>query len=240
MRKNKNRMCQRIILDDLLELKDESYRIFQAKLMLEIDSDKIIGIRTPVLRKYAKNIAKTEEATKFLENVPHRFYEENNLHAELLPLVYAGDIEKFLEELERFLPYVDNWATCDMLASKVSKKYLPYMYDKVLKWLQCDHTYTVRFGIVILLKFYLEDAFKSEMLALVADVKSEEYYVKMAIAWYFSIALIKQYDETIVYMQKQMLEPWTHNKAIQKAIESRQISLEKKEYLRGLKYHFKE
>ena len=188
-----------------------------------------------MLRKYAKEVAKLPEAEAFLRELPHTYYEENNLHGALLSLLYPKDIDRFLEELERFLPYVDNWATCDMLSPKIFKKHLPYVYEKVKIWLQSELVYTVRFGIVTLLGFYLDEAFRPEMLQLVADVKSDEYYVKMAVAWYFSIALVKQYEAAIPYIQNKVLEPWTHNKSIQKAIESRRISSDVKVYLRTLK-----
>lgn len=224
-----------MITKDLFALQDENYRAFHAKLIPNIPFESIIGVRTPALRSYAKELAKTKEAKIFLQNLPHTYYEENNLHGALLSLIYKKDIEEFLEQLEKFLPYVDNWATCDMLSPKIFKKHLPRVYEKVKQWLKSSHTYTVRFGIVTLLGFYLDDAFEPEMLALVAEVKSEEYYIKMAVAWYFSIALVKQYDSTVSYMEQQVLEPWTHNKAIQKAIESRRIGDETKRYLRTLK-----
>lgn len=228
-------MSEKTITDGLFALKDENYRRFHAKLIPDIPIDNIIGVRTPVLRKYAKEVAKLPEANIFLESLPHSYYEENNLHGALLSLLYPKDIIAFMEQLERFLPYVDNWATCDMLSPKIFKKHLPYVYERVQKWLQSDAVYTIRFGIVTLLGFYLDDAFEPEMLQLVANVRSEEYYVNMAVAWYFSMALVKQYDATLPYIQNRVLEPWTHNKSIQKAIESRRIPQETKEYLRGLK-----
>lgn len=228
-----------MITQGLRKLKDENYRAFHAKLIPEIPYETIIGVRTPALRSYAKEVAKLPEAETFIQELPHTYYEENNLHGALLSLLYRKDIEEFLEQLERFLPYVDNWATCDMLSPKIFKKHLPRVYEKVKEWLKSNHTYTVRFGIVTLLGYYLDDAFEPEMLDLVASVKSEEYYIKMAVAWYFSIALVKQYDITIPYIEKQVLEPWTHNKSIQKAIESRRISTETKQYLRGLKVKVK-
>lgn len=228
-------MSEKTITDGLFALKDENYRRFHAKLIPDIPIDNIIGVRTPVLRKYAKEVAKLPEANIFLENLPHIYYEENNLHGALLSLLYPKDIIAFMEQLERFLPYVDNWATCDMLSPKIFKKHLPYVYERVQKWLQSDAVYTIRFGIVTLLGFYLDDAFEPEMLQLVANVRSEEYYVNMAVAWYFSMALVKQYDATLPYIQNRVLEPWTHNKSIQKAIESRRIPQETKAYLRGLK-----
>lgn len=228
-------MSEKTITDGLFALKDENYRRFHAKLIPDIPIDNIIGVRTPVLRKYAKEVAKLPEANIFLESLPHSYYEENNLYGALLSLLYPKDIIAFMEQLERFLPYVDNWATCDMLSPKIFKKHLPYVYERVQKWLQSDAVYTIRFGIVTLLGFYLDDAFEPEMLQLVANVRSEEYYVNMAVAWYFSMALVKQYDATLPYIQNRVLEPWTHNKSIQKAIESRRIPQETKAYLRGLK-----
>lgn len=228
-------MSEKTIKDGLFALKDENYRRFHAKLIPDIPIDNIIGVRTPVLRKYAKEVAKLSEANIFLESLPHIYYEENNLHGALLSLLYPKDIIAFMEQLERFLPYVDNWATCDMLSPKIFKKHLSYVYERVQKWLQSDAVYTIRFGIVTLLGFYLDDAFEPEMLQLVANVRSEEYYVNMAVAWYFSMALVKQYDATLPYIQNRVLEPWTHNKSIQKAIESRRIPQETKAYLRGLK-----
>lgn len=228
-------MSEKTITDGLFALKDENYRRFHAKLIPDIPIDNIIGVRTPVLRKYAKEVAKLQEANIFLESLPHSYYEENNLHGALLSLLYPKDIIAFMEQLERFLPYVDNWATCDMLSPKIFKKHLSYVYERVQKWLQSDAVYTIRFGIVTLLGFYLDNAFEPEMLQLVANVRSEEYYVNMAVAWYFSMALVKQYDATLPYIQNRVLEPWTHNKSIQKAIESRRIPQETKAYLRGLK-----
>lgn len=228
-------MSEKTITDGLFALKNENYRRFHAKLIPDIPIDNIIGVRTPVLRKYAKEVAKLPEANIFLESLPHSYYEENNLHGALLSLLYPKDIIAFMEQLERFLPYVDNWATCDMLSPKIFKKHLPYVYERVQKWLQSDAVYTIRFGIVTLLGFYLDNAFEPEMLQLVANVRSEEYYVNMAVAWYFSMALVKQYDATLPYIQNRVLEPWTHNKSIQKAIESRRIPQETKAYLRGLK-----
>lgn len=222
------------ITKDLFELQDEEYRKFHAKLMPNIEFDRIIGVRTPELRKYAKKVAKEPYAVEFLSELPHTYYEENNLHGALLNLLYK-DVEELLRKIEEFLPYVDNWATCDMMSPKLFKKNLPLVYESIKKWLKSNDTYTVRFAVVTLLGFYLDDAFKPEMLKLVADVKSEEYYINMAVAWYFSIALVKQYDATISYFTEPKLNTWTHNKAIQKAIESRRIDEDRKQYLRGLK-----
>lgn len=222
------------ITKDLFELQDLEYREFHAKLMPNIPKEQIIGVRTPALRAYAKKIAKLPEAKEFIKVLPHTYYEENNLHSALLSLLYR-DVEELLEQVEIFLPYVDNWATCDMMSPKAFKKDLPLVYERIKEWIKSDHTYTIRFGVVTLLGFYLDDAFEPEMLDLVAGIKSEEYYVNMAIAWYFSIALVKQYDTTIPYFTTPVLDPWVHNKAIQKAVESLRIDSATKDYLRSLK-----
>ncbi len=222
------------ITKGLFALQDEEYRAFHSKLMPQISPERIIGVRTPKLRAYAREVAKMSCAKEFLEELPHFYYEENNLHGALLSLFYK-DVEEYLFQVEKFLPYIDNWATCDMMAPKVFKKNLPLVYEKVKGWLKSGQTYTVRFGIVTLLGYFLDDAFLPEMLSLVAGVESEEYYVKMAVAWYFSIALVKQYDTAIGYFTNPVLEPWTHNKALQKATESLRIDRRTKEYLKSLK-----
>lgn len=222
------------ITTELLAFRDEQYRQFHSRLMPEIDPETIIGVRTPILRKYAKELVKREDVETFLNTLPHQFYEENNLHGELLKLKYK-DLNTFLEKLEVFLPYIDNWGTCDMLSPKIFKKNPSLVYEKVKEWIKSNDTYTVRFAVVTLLGFYLDDLFQEEMLCLVAEIRSEEYYIKMAVAWYFSIALVKQYEATIPYFTKITLDKWTHNKAIQKAIESRRVTEEKKAYLRTLK-----
>lgn len=230
-------MTREDITTGLFELQDNDYRLFHARLMPEIDYERIIGVRTPQLRSYAKQIAGEVCVEEFLQELPHYYYEENNLHGALLNLRYKKEAElgELLEQLERFLPYVDNWATCDMLSPKLFKKNLPLVYERIKEWVKSEDTYTIRFGIVTLLGYYLDDAFEPEMLELAAGVESEEYYVKMAVAWYFSIALVKQYDVTVSYFEQSRLEPWTHNKAIQKAIESRRIDGTTKDYLRTLK-----
>lgn len=215
-------------------MQDEEYRKFHAKLMPNIDPERIIGVRTPALRKYAKEIAKEPVVWDFLEELPHTYYEENNLHGALLSLCYKN-LDDYLEKLERFLPYIDNWATCDMMSPKVFRKDLSKVYGKVQGWIQSSRTYTIRFAVVTLLQFFLDDAFLPEHLELVASVHSEEYYVKMAVAWYFSIALVKQYDTAIGYFTTPVLEIWTHNKALQKATESLRIDKERKSYLKSLK-----
>ena len=222
------------ILQELMELADSQYKEFHSKLMPEIPKERVLGVRTPVLRKYAKEIYGREDVEEFMDMLPHEFYDENNLHVELLKLKYK-ELHIFLKKLETFLPYIDNWATCDMFSPKIFKKDPDLIYEKVKQWIRSEDTYTVRFGIVTLLQFYLDDLFQEEMLLLVASIKNEEYYIKMAVAWYFSIALVKQYDIAISYFVNPTLENWTHNKAIQKAIESRRISDERKIYLKSLK-----
>ena len=217
----------------LFELQDLKYRDFHAKLMPTVNKEKIIGVRTPALRVFAKKYGKTDEAKEYLQILPHQYYEENNLHGLLIEQI--KDYDTCLEELERFLPYIDNWATCVMLAVKVVKNHLDTFIDEVYRWMESDHAYTIRFGISMLMRYYLEDAFQMEYPEKVAQIRSEEYYVNMMRAWYFATALAKQYDKILPFIEKQKLDVWTHNKTIQKAIESYRITPEQKEYLRGLK-----
>lgn len=217
----------------LFELQDAEYKTFQCKLIPTVNPDTVIGVRTPALRKLAREISRDPEAGEFLKCLPHDYYEENNLHGFVIEVI--KDYDTVIRMLEEFLPYVDNWATCDLISPKVFKKHLPELYGKIEEWLASDRTYTVRFGLEMLMRFYLDDAFRPEMLALVAAVRTEEYYVKMMMAWFFATALVKQYDAALPVIQDQRLEPWTHNKAIQKALESYRISDEKKRYLRSLK-----
>lgn len=217
----------------LYEMQDLSYRDFHSKLMPTVAEESIIGIRTPALRKFAKEFAKREEKEEFLSSLPHKYYEENNLHGFLLEK--EKDYEQLIARLDAFLPYVDNWATCDMVRPKILREHLPELREKIKEWLASEHTYTVRYGIGMLLSFYLEEAFLPEYLEWVAKVHSKEYYVKMMVAWYFATALAKQYEETIVYLEQYRLDIWEHNKTIQKAIESYRITIEQKAYLRTLK-----
>jgi 3-methyladenine DNA glycosylase AlkD len=217
----------------LFALQDLQYKAFQCKLMPTVNPDTVIGVRTPDLRKLAREFAKTPESSEFIKILPHTYYEENNLHGFLIETI--KDYDAAIAAVEAFLPYIDNWATCDLISPKIFKKHLPELYEKIKIWLQSDRTYTVRFGIGMLLGFYLDEAFRPEMLDLVADVRSEEYYVNMMLAWYFATALTKQYDAALPVIQQRRLAKWTHNKAIQKAIESYRISDETKVYLRTLK-----
>lgn len=229
---NKNTIAEEV-QRRLFELQDTEYREFHAKLMPTVDKEKIIGVRTPVLRKFAKEYAKTEDAERFMQILPHDYYEENNLHGFLIEGI--KDYHQCLCALDAFLPYVDNWATCDMMAPKVFQKHLPELGDKITEWMASEHVYTVRFGIGMRMRFYLDEEFQPAYLDQVASVSSEEYYVKMMVAWYFATALAKQYEASLPYIEGRKLEIWTHNKAIQKAVESNRISKEQKAYLRTLK-----
>lgn len=221
------------ITEELFKLQDLGYRDFQARLMPTIDKDTIIGVRTPVLRKLAKQFAPTDEAKEFIEHLPHKYYEENNLHAFIIS--QTKDFDEAISQTNRFLPYIDNWATCDSFSPKIFKKHTTELFDNVKVWIKSTHTYTCRFGIEMLMSFYLDDLFKPEYAEMVASVRSDEYYVKMMIAWYFATALTKQYDATIGYITGKRLDSWCHNKTIQKAIESFCISNERKAFLKGLK-----
>lgn len=224
------------IQHELFALRDSEYREFHARLMPNVDKEKIIGIRTPVLRAYAKSLYKenADEARLFMAELPHDFYEENNLHGALIGLS-AGSVQEALEMIDALLPYVDNWATCDMLAPKIFNKDKALVRAKITEWLESKETYRVRFAIVTMLGYFLDEAFEEEDLRRLAEIKSEEYYINMAIAWYYSFALIKQYDRTVGLFEARTLDPWIQNKSIQKACESYRISPEIKEYLRTLK-----
>lgn len=230
-------MIEDEIRKQLFEMQDLKYKEFQAKLVPTVDRDRIIGIRIPILRKFAKQFAKTPEAAEFMKVLPHQYYDENNLHAFLIESI--RDYDAAIEALDAFLPYVDNWATCDSMSPKVFSKHLPKLFEQAKVWMKSGDTYTVRFGIEMLMSYFLDDAFCIEVNELVAAVRSEEYYVKMMVAWYFATALAKQYDATLPFIQEKHLDDWTHNKAIQKSIESYRITDEQKAYLRSLKVNMK-
>lgn len=217
----------------LFEMQDLSYRDFHSRLMPETDKEKVIGVRTPELRKYAKQLYGTTEADKFLSQLPHRYYEEDNLHAFLIEQI--NDYGEIIAKLDEFLPYADNWATCDMMKPKIFKKHLPELKKKCFEWLDSPHTYAVRFGIVMLMTHFLDDEFDISIPEKISQIRSEEYYIKMAVAWYFATALAKRYDETIPFIKNNKLDPWTHNKAIQKAKESYRIRQEHKDFLNTMK-----
>ena len=218
----------------LFEMQDLKYRDFHSRLMPGIDKETIIGIRTPILRKFTKEFARTPGAEEFLTQLPHRYYEENNMH--MMIITSISDYKTCLAEIQRFLPYINNWATCDFPAPRCFAKHLGELLSEIQNWIVSGETYTVRYGIGMLMRFYLDDEYFSEdLLALAADIKSDEYYVNMMVAWYFATALAKQYGSAVRFINDKRLPVWTHNKAIQKAIESRRISPETKEYLRTQK-----
>ena len=221
------------IQDKLFSMQDKTYQEFSRKLIPNIAPEKIIGVRTPALRQLAKEILAAGEETVFLSDLPHKYHEENQLHAFILSAI--KDYELCMTYLEKFLPYVDNWATCDQMSPKVFKKHRPELLLQIRKWLNAKDTYTVRYAIGMLMVHFLDEDFDRSYLEMVAQIRSEEYYINMMIAWYFATALAKQYEAALPYIEERRLAPWTHNKAIQKAIESRRISVEQKAYLRTLK-----
>ena len=220
------------IKEELFKLKDEKYKEFQSKLFPTLDSNTIIGVRTTDLKKLSKKLIK-EKDLSFLNELPHKYFDENQLHAFIISEI--KDYNECLKYINLFLPYIDNWATCDQLSPKVFKKNLDDLIKQIKKWIKSSETYVVRFGIGMLMQYYLGDNFKEEYFALVLNVKSEEYYVNMMRSWYFATALAYQYDITIKIIEENKLDVWTHNKTIRKAIESNRITNEQKDYLRTLK-----
>lgn len=219
--------------EQLLLMQDEEYREFQATLMPTVDKETVIGIRIPELRRFASAFSKTEQAEEFLNALPHSYYEENNLHAFLIEK--EKDYDRCIALLDRFLPYVDNWATCDMMSPKILGRNRDRLIKEIYRWVESEDTYAVRYGINLLMKHYLDGEFSEEYLSLVAGLESEEYYVNMMRAWYFATALAKRYDQTLPFISKNRLDKWTHNKTIQKAVESYRITKEQKLYLKTLK-----
>lgn len=222
-----------MVKSKLFEMQDLQYKSFHSKLMPTVNPDKIIGVRVPELRRFAKEFSKSKEAEIFIKNLPHKYYEEDNLHAFLIEQM--KDYQQVIYELNRFLPFVDNWATCDGLTPKIFAKHTDELIGEIDNWLKSEQIYTVRFAVNMLMKFYLEDNFKEDYLQKVADIKSDEYYVKMVQAWYFATALAKQRNSAVLYLTENKLDEWVHNKTIQKAVESYRITPEQKEYLKKLK-----
>lgn len=225
-------MKQEALLETLFSLQDETYQQMQRRLIPNIDPETIIGVRTPELRRLAKEL---EDGDNFLEELPHRYFEENQVHSFLLER--GKDFETILGRVEAFLPYVDNWATCDQLSPRVFRKHRQELLPYIRRWLTSDQPYTIRFAIGMLMSHYLEEDFDPAYPELVAAVHHEDYYVKMMAAWYFATALAKQYDAVLPFISEYRLEKWTHNKAIQKSVESYRISPEQKEILK--KYRMK-
>ena len=223
---------------ELNKFRDVKYREMQVRIIPTVKSDRIIGVRTPELRQMAKQYAQAGDADLFLKDLPHRYFEEEQLHAFILSGM--NDYGECLAELNRFLPYVDNWATCDQMSPKVFRKHRKELLNSIREWIGSKETYTIRFGIGMLMEHYLDGNFDPAYLEMAAGVRSGEYYVNMMTAWYFATALAKQYDAALPYIEQHRLDDWTHNKAIQKAIESYRITPEQKDYLRTLKTTGKE
>ena len=222
-----------LIQDKLFELQDLGYKEFHAKLMPTVCKDKIIGVRVPQLRKLAKEINKSELKVDFLNILPHKYYEEDNLHAFLIEQI--KDFDECISALDNFLLFVDNWATCDMMTPKVLSTNPEKLYEKIVEWSKSKHTYTVRFAVVTLMKFFMDERLDKKHLNLLLSIKTDEYYINMAIAWYLATALSSRWEIVIPYIENQKFSRWIHNKAIQKSIESYRITKEQKEYLKTLK-----
>lgn len=221
------------IREELFRLQDSKYREFQIKLIPNVTPDSVIGVRTPALRKYAKDLAKREDIGDFLSDVPHRYFDENQLHAFIISQL--KNFRSCMEYVRAFLPYVDNWATCDQMSPKVFGKNKGDLLLQIREWIGAGDTYTVRFGIGMLMQYFLDDDFDPEHPELVAQIRSEEYYVNMMKAWYFATALAKQYEAVLPFIEGRRLDDWTHRKAIQKSVESYRITQEQKQYLKSLK-----
>lgn len=221
------------IQEKLFELQDLKYKDFHSKLMPTVCKDKIIGVRVPQLRKFAKELNKSELKEDFLNTLPHKYYEENNLHAFLIEQI--NNFDECISALDNFLLFIDNWATCDMLTPKILGKNPDLLYEKIQEWAKSRHTYAVRFAIVTLMKFFMDEGLDKNHLNLLLSIKSDEYYINMSIAWYLATALSSRWDLVIPYIENQKFDKWVHNKAIQKANESYRITKEQKEYLKTLK-----
>lgn len=221
------------IQKELFLRQDKEYMKFLSKLTPNVSEDTIIGVRIPEIRKLAKKLVKNNEYEDFLKELPHKYYDENLLHGAIIS--ENKDFENCIELLNSFLPFVDNWAVCDTISPKIFKKHKKELIEKIKEWSQSDKTYTCRFGVEMLMTHFLDEDFKKEYLEMVANIHSEEYYVKMVIAWFFATALAKQWDYAVIYLENNKLDVWVHNKTIQKARESLRILEDKKGYLKGLK-----
>ncbi len=221
------------ICDILFENADLKYRDFQSKLMPTVPKEKIIGVRTPVIRQLAKEIYGTSEAEEFIADIPHKYYEEDNLHGFIIEKI--KNFDDALVAIDCFLPYIDNWATCDCISPSVFKKQPQKLLASAEQWLKSDHVYTVRYGIGVFMKYFLDEKFDPKYLLLISKIKRDKYYINMMIAWYFATALAKQYNSAIPYIENKILDDWIHRKTIQKTVESYRIPPEKKDFLRSLK-----
>jgi len=221
------------IRNALFAQQDEKYREFQIPLMPSVSPDSMVGVRTPELRKLAKEFGKREDIQLFLEDLPHKYFDENQLHAFILSGM--KDYGACMDGVKAFLHYVDNWATCDQMSPKIFKKHRSELLSEIKNWLASKETYTIRFGVGMLMEHFLDEDFDPAYPKMVAKLRSTEYYVNMMIAWYFATALAKQYETVLPYIEERSLDDWTHNKTIQKAVESYRITPEQKEYLKSLK-----
>ena len=221
------------IVNKLFEYQDIKFRDFNSKLIPNINKDLIIGVKIPIIRKLAKEFIKDSDYKLFLNKLPHKYLEENILHGILISL--NNNLDETLLELDKFLLYVDNWEVCDTIKPRIFKKDLKKVYDNIKLWIKSEETYKIRFALVTLINFYLDSGYDSNINELIISIKNDDYYVKMAVAWYFSFALIKHWDETINIFENKKLDKFTHNKSIQKAIESYRLSNDKKEYLKSIK-----
>ena len=221
------------ITAELFRLQDEDYARMQAKIIPTVSTDRIIGVRTPALRSFAKNLYKDQHVNAFLSCLPHRYFDEDQLHAFVISL--EKDFDKCISEVDIFLPFIDNWATCDQLSPKAFKKEPERLLPYIQAWIQSDQPYTVRFAVGMLMQHFLDERFDTKYADMAAELRSEEYYVNMMIAWYFATALAKQYEQVLPYLEEKRLDVWVHNKAIQKSVESYRITEEQKAYLKTLK-----
>lgn len=222
------------ITEYLFSIRDEKYAEFQRSLIPTVDPEAIIGVRTPQLRLLAKELVKSHDSEKFIAVLPHRYFEENQLHAFILSLM--KDYDGCLSEVQRFLPHVDNWATCDQLAPQCFSKHRQSLLPHIECWMQSKHEYSVRFAIGMLMRYFLDESFEDQFLDKVASFQREAYYIRMMQAWYFATALAKQYPKTLLFFEQRRLSQWTHNKAIQKAVESYRVTEEHKVYLKTLRW----
>lgn len=221
------------IVTELFRMRDADYALLQANIIPTVAADRIIGVRTPALRAFAKALYKDRDKEDFLSCTPHQYFDENQLHAFVISL--EKDFDKCIAEVDAFLPFIDNWATCDQLSPKAFKREPEKLLQYIQSWIKSDQTYTVRFAIGMLMQHFLDERFEAGYADMVAEVRSEEYYINMMIAWYFATALAKQYERTVPYLEGRRLDGWVHNKAIQKSVESYRITDEQKAYLKTLK-----
>ena len=226
-------MSREAIRQELFRHRDEGYRALQVKILPTVPAERIIGVRTPALRSYAKELAREGTAAAFLNDLPHAYFDEDQLHAFLLSEI--KDFDRCVAAVDRFLSYVDNWATSDQLSPKCFKKHRQALLPYIERWIDSGETYPVRFGVGMMMQHYLDEAFDPRYLQTVADIRSEAYYVNMMRAWYFATALAKQYEAALPYLEQRRLDPWTHQKAIQKAVESYRVSAAQKQYLKTLR-----